>query len=85
VHIENECDVNNEEKGPDILDSEILAAIQEIKDNKAVAVDEMPAEFLKVLREHTTMELIRICKEMYEKGTWPQEFKRIVMVPIKKG
>jgi len=27
MHIENEWDVNNEEKGPDILDSEILAAI----------------------------------------------------------
>jgi len=30
------------------------------------------------------MELIQICKEMYEKGTWPQEFNRIMMIPIKK-
>jgi len=55
-----------------------------MKDNKAVGVDEMPAEFLKALGEHATMELIQQCKEMYEKGTWPQEFKGIVMIPIKK-
>jgi hypothetical protein len=39
MHLENECDVNNEEKGPDLLDSEILAAIKEMKDSKAVGVD----------------------------------------------
>jgi len=72
------------EKGPDILDSLILEAIKEMKENRALGMDEIPAEFLKALGEHATMEMIQICKKMYEKGTWPQEFKRLETILIKK-
>ena len=29
-------------------------------------------------------ELTELCQEMYEKGVWPEDFTRIVMIPIEK-
>ena len=61
----NEGDINEDCKGPDLLDSEIVSAIGEMK---AVGVDNVPAEFWKVLGESGMKELIGLCKEMYEQG-----------------
>ena len=66
------------------LESEITSAIKEMKSNKAVGVDNIPAEFWKVLGEKGLKELTELCQEMYEKGVWPKDFTRIVMIPIEK-
>ena len=49
--IEAEGDIEENNKGPDLLGDEITAAIKEIKKGKAVGVDEIPAEFLKIIGE----------------------------------
>jgi hypothetical protein len=70
--------------GPDILESEVRAAIEEMKGNKAVGVDGIPAEFLKNLGPKGMQEIVEICKGMYEQGEWPEEFTKVVLIPIPK-
>ena len=43
--------VCKDKKGPELLRSEIMAAITEMKGIKAVGVDNIPTEFWKVLGE----------------------------------
>jgi hypothetical protein len=83
--IEDEGQVNCDEKGPDLLTDEIFASIAELTNGKAVGVDDIPAEFLKLLDERTMLKLVKLCKEMYKKtGIWPEDFTQIVMIPIPK-
>jgi endonuclease/exonuclease/phosphatase family metal-dependent hydrolase len=82
--IEMKEDVEEDSRGPQILESEIRAAIHEMKNGKAVGVDGIPAEFLKMLSDIPMKCLIRICREMYETGKWPEDFTKVVMIPIPK-
>src|SRR6267154_6112288 len=52
--------VDEEEMGPQVLKSEILLAISEMKEGKAVGVDEIPTEMLKSLGEKAMQELCDI-------------------------
>src|SRR6478609_5105449 len=81
---ELELDVDEDSKGPVILDSEVTNAIEARKVGKAIGPDGMPAEFWKVLGVKGTKELVELCKEMYVKGLWPSEFTRVVMIPLPK-
>src|SRR6516225_7306849 len=76
--------VNKEEIGPDLLTEEITRAIEDLKDNKAVGVDDVPSEFLKSLGDKGTKEVVRLCKNMYDTGKWPEDFTRLMFVPIEK-
>ena len=80
----SEGDINEDCKGPDLIDSEIVSAIGEMKKNKAVGVDNIPAEFWKVLGESGMKELIGLCKEIYEQGVWPEDHTRVIMMPLQK-
>jgi hypothetical protein len=68
LEIEMETDVAEDEKSPGILDSEVRHAIEEMKNDKAVGVDNIPAEFLKTLGKKGIREMIDICQGMYEEG-----------------
>ena len=82
--IEAEGSIEEDNKGPDLLGDEIRAAIKEIKKGKSVGVDEIPAELLKIIGEEAYLYLERICNKMYETGTWPEDFTKVVMVPLQK-
>src|SRR5579864_8915632 len=82
--VEREISVHEDNKGPELLTSEIVEAIRDMKRNKVVGVDDIPAEFLKVLGEEGTRELVEMCKEMYEVGVWPEDFASVVMIPLQK-
>ena len=84
LQIEEEAEVEDDEKGPAVLKSEILAAIAEIKEGKAVGVDESPAETLKRLGDKVLQEIVEICQSMSEEGKWPDDFKRVAMIPLPK-
>ena len=79
VQMVEEC-----EEGPTILRSELQAALLEMKEGKAVGVDEIPAELLKSLGEKALQELYEICKQIYEEGKWPDDFTRVAMIPLPK-
>ena len=39
---------------------------------------------MKVLGEEGTRELVGMCKEMYDVGVWPEDFTRVIMIPLQK-
>jgi hypothetical protein len=84
IKLEEEIYVENDDKGPALLESEIMAAIQEMRKNKAEGVDGIPSEFWKVLGEKGMAELVGLCRDMYEQGRWPKDFTRVVMIPLQK-
>ena len=57
LQIEEAEEVEEDDKGPEVIKNEILAAIAEMKDGKAVGVDEIPAEMLKSLGEKALQEV----------------------------
>jgi hypothetical protein len=84
LQLEEEEQVESDELGPNLLSEEICVAIKELKSGKAAGVDGIPTEFLKLLDEGTLTSLIELCKEIYEKGIWPEDFTKVVMIPIPK-
>ncbi len=84
LQVEAEEGVEEDERGPAVLKSEILLAISELKEGKAVGVDEIPAEMLKRLGEKALQEVYDICQDMYEVGKWPDDFTRAAMIPLPK-
>src|SRR6267154_4128728 len=84
LQVEEGEEVAEEEIRPQVLKSEISLTISEMKEGKAVGVDEIPAEMLKSLGEKAMQELCDICQRMYEEGKWPDDFTRIAMLPLPK-
>src|SRR6187399_348260 len=85
-NLEEEMQVESDRKGPGLLNDEIHAAIKETKNGKAAGVDDIPADFLKLLDERALEILTELCVDIYETGIWPEDFSRSVMIPIpKKG
>ena len=84
LQIEEAEEVEEDDKGPGVIKNEILAAIAEMKDGKAVGVDEIPAEMLKSFGEKALQEICDICQQMYDEGKWPDDFTRTVMIPLPK-
>jgi hypothetical protein len=61
-----EEEVEKDEKGPTILKSQILSVIAEMKEGKAVGVDDIPAEMFQSLGEKALREICGICQGMYK-------------------
>lgn len=83
-NLEREETVNEDDKGPQLLDDEIESAINELKCRKAEGVDGIPAEFLKALGERGRKELGSLCRHMYETGEWPEDFVKSSIVTLEK-
>src|SRR3989442_8953149 len=73
LQVEEREEVDDDEEGPQVLKSEILLAISEMKEGKAAGVDEIPEEILKSLGEKATQKLCDICMDKYEKKKWPDD------------
>src|SRR5437867_11375118 len=84
LQVEENEEVDDDEEGPEVLKSEILLAISEMKEGKAAGVDEIPSEMLKSVGEKATQEVCDICKDMYEEEIWPDDFTRTAMIPLPK-
>ena len=67
-----------------LLESEIIAAIQGMKINKAEGVDGIPGEFLKNLGQEGIKVLTDLCRKTYVVGIWPSDFTKSVMIPLPK-
>ena len=66
------------------MGEEIYTAIKEMKNGKATGVDDIPAEFLKLLDDETMERLSDLCKRIYVTCIWPEDFTRAVMISIPK-
>src|SRR5437868_8370022 len=79
-----ESQIESDGKGPALLFDEIQSSIKDIKSGKAVGIDDIPVEFLKLLDEGTMTELAKLCIKIYETGKWPEDFTKVIMIPSQK-
>ena len=71
---------------PDILECEVKWALGSITRNKASGGDGYPAKLFQILKDDVVKVLPLICQQNYKTKQWPQDWKRLVFIPIpKKG
>ena len=70
---------------PDILECKVMWALESITTNKASGGDGIPVELFQILKN--AMKVLRsICQQIWKTQLWPQDWKRLVFIPIpKKG
>lgn len=85
-YLEHEEEVNSHCKGPSLIRIEFDCALTTLTHKKATGIDDMPAEILKNLDEHTQSRLFKIINECYETGNLPKDIlKRKSITIAKKG
>ena len=71
---------------PDILECEVKWALESITMNKAGGVDGIPVELFQILKDDAMKVLHSIWQQIWKTQQWPQDWKRLVFIPIpKKG
>ena len=69
----------------DILECEVRWALGSIIMNKASGGDGIPVELFQILKDAVKV-LHSICQQIWKTQQWPQDWKRLVFIPIpKKG
>ena len=68
----------------DILEDEVKQALGIIRVNKASGRDGIPADPFKILKDDAVQVLHSICLQLWKTLQWPQDWKRIVFIPILK-
>ena len=72
--------------GPDTLECEVKWALGSITMNKASGGDGIPAELFQILKDDAVKVLYLLCQQIWKTQQWPQDWKRLVFIPIpKKG
>ena len=71
---------------PDILECEVKWALGSIIMNKASGGDGIPAKLFQILKDDAVKVLHSICQQIWKTQQRPQNWKRLVFIPIpKKG
>ena len=71
---------------PDILTCEVKSALESITRTKSSGGDGIPAELFQILKDDAVKVLHSICQQIWKTQQWPQDWKRLVFIPIpKKG
>ena len=69
---------------PDILECEVKWALGSITTNKASGDDGISAELFQILNYDSVKVLHSICQKIWETWQWPQDWKRLIFIPIPK-
>ena len=71
---------------PDILECEVKWALESITMNNASGGDGTPVELFQILKDDAVKVLHSICQHIWKTQQWPQDWKRLIFIPIpKKG
>ena len=71
---------------PDILECEVNWALGSITTNKASVGDRILVELFQILKDDAVKVQHSICQQIWKTQQWPQDWKRLVFIPIpKKG
>jgi hypothetical protein len=84
LEVEIEEEVDADEKGPYILQSEVEKAIKEMRNQKATGDDDVPGDVLKLLGEGGLKIMTKLINTIYETGEWPKDFTEVTMIALKK-
>ena len=86
LHDPDNHDGVNTHLEPDILECEVKWALESITTNKASGGDGIPVELFQSLKNDAVKALHSICQQIWKTQQWPQDWKRLVFIPIpKKG
>ena len=69
---------------PDILEFEVKWALGSITRNKASGGNGIPAELFQILKDGAMKVLYSVCQQIWKTQQWPQDWKRLVFIPIPK-
>ena len=67
---------------PDILECEVKWALGSITMNKLSGGDGIPVELFQILKDDAVKVLHSICQQIWKTRQWPQDWKRLVFIPI---
>ena len=71
---------------PNILECKVKWGLGSITMNKASGGDGIPAQLFHILKDDAVKRLHSICQQIWKTQQWPQNWKRLVFIPIpKKG
>ncbi|XP_030766335.1 uncharacterized protein LOC115890268 [Sitophilus oryzae] len=71
-------------QGPEILNSEVLQAIKQLKNNKSPGPDNIYPEILKLISEENVDILTRLFNKIYDRGKVPDDWLHSTFVPLPK-
>ena len=83
LEAEPEEEVDTDEKGTHILQSEVEKAIKEMRNRKATGDDDIPGDVLKFLGGGLKI-MTKLSNTIYNTGEWPQDFIEVTMIALKK-
>ena len=69
---------------PDILECEVMWALESITKKKASGGYGIPVELFQILKDDAVKVLHSICQQVWKTQQWPQDWKRSVFIPISK-
>ena len=70
---------------PDILQCEVKWALESITTNKASGGDGLPVKLFQSLKGDAVKVLHSICQQIWKTQHWPQDWKRLVFIPVPKN
>jgi len=71
---------------PDILEHKVKCTLGSITRNNATGGDGIPVELFQILKDDAVKVLHSKCQQIWKIQQWPQDWKRLVFIPIpKKG
>lgn len=84
VPVEDEEQVGDDDLGPELLECEVISAIDRLRGKKAEGEDGIPAEFIKALDSEARVKFVELCMDIYKDGVWPEDYCKSVLVPLEK-
>jgi len=84
LDVEPEEEVDTDEKGQYILQSEVEKAIKKIRNKNATRDDDVPGNVLKLLGEGGLKIMKKLINNIYETGELPKDFTEVTMIALKK-
>ena len=84
LEVEPEEEVDTDEEGPHILQSEVEKAIKEMRNRKATGDGDIPGDVIKLLGEGGLKILTKLNNTIYNTGEWPQDFTEVTMIALKR-
>jgi len=84
LEVEPEEEVDADEKGPYILQSEVEEAIKEMRNKKATRDDDVPGDVLKLFGKGDLKIMTKLINTIYETGDWPKDFTEVIIIVLKK-
>lgn len=74
----------DQDEGPEILESEVLHALQSAKGKKATGPDNIPTELLQMIHEDHISVLVKFFNNVYVTGEMPEEWLKSVFIILLK-